>query len=72
MGQVEIKNIRDEAFKPYGRVLTADFDVTELIAALDQKEAPTDDVIYVPSDAGFESLAEIGRASCRERVYVLV
>lgn len=54
---MNIRPISDEAFKAYGRVLTDQYDVAELIAALDTKEAPVDEVIYVPSDAGFEALA---------------
>lgn len=49
--------ITDEAFKAYGQVITEGYDVTELIEALDQKNAPEDDVVYVASEASFEGLA---------------
>ena len=52
-----IKPITDETFKSYGRILTAQYNVEELIEGLKTKEAPTDAVIYVPSDEALESLA---------------
>lgn len=51
-----IRPITDHAFKAYGRVLTTSYEVGDLIEALEQKEAPENDVIYVPSDEKFEAL----------------
>ena len=53
---MEIKIITDESFKPYGRVLTDEYDVMELIIALKKTEAPVDTVVYVPSVEKFEEL----------------
>ncbi len=52
---IKIQNVNDESFKKYGRVLTADYDVAELIQAMEKTPCP-DDVIYVPSDAELEKL----------------
>ena len=51
-----IKPISDKAFETYGRILTLSYDVSTLIKALEEKEAPEDDVIYIPSDENFEAL----------------
>jgi hypothetical protein len=53
---MKINNITDESFKPYGRVLNGDFDVTELILALNRTKAPDDSVVYEPSVKEFEAL----------------
>lgn len=53
---MEIKKITDDDFKPYGRVLTEQYDVKELISALKKTEAPADSVVYVPSVEEFEAL----------------
>lgn len=53
---IKIQNVTDEGFKKYGRVLTSDYDVAELIQKMGETPCP-DDVIYVPSDANLEKLA---------------
>lgn len=53
---INIQNVTDESFKKYGRVLTSDYDVAELIQKMGETPCP-DDVIYVPSDAELEKLA---------------
>lgn len=53
---IKIQNVNDASFKKYGRVLTADYDVAELIQEMGKTPCP-DDVIYVPSDAELEKLA---------------
>lgn len=53
---IKIQKVTDEAFKKYGRVLTSDYDVAELIRKMGETPCP-DDVIYVPSDAELEKLA---------------
>ena len=53
---IQIQNVTDASFKKYGRVLTGEYDVTELIEAMQTTECPDDAVIYVPSDAEIEKL----------------
>lgn len=53
---IKIQNVTDEGFKKYGRVLTSDYDVAELIQKMGETPCP-DDVIYIPSDANLEKLA---------------
>lgn len=53
---IKIQKVTDEGFKKYGRVLTSDYDVAELIQKMGETPCP-DDVIYVPSDANLEKLA---------------
>lgn len=53
-----IKQITDPDYRAYGRVLTGEIKVDALIEALNKKDAPADDVVYVPSVAEFESLSE--------------
>lgn len=53
---LEIKKVTDESYKQYGRVLTQDYEVAELIAALKKTEAPEDSVVYIPSVNEFEAL----------------
>ncbi|MDD3173144.1 MAG: DUF4867 family protein [Herbinix sp.] len=53
---MEIKKITEDSFKQYGRVLTNDYDVADLILALKKTQAPEDSVIYVPSVEEFEEL----------------
>lgn len=53
---IKIQNVTDASFKKYGRVLTSDYDVAELIEAMQSTECPDDAVIYVPSDAEIEKL----------------
>jgi len=43
-----IQNVYDATFKPYGRILTKDYDVTELLKYMESEPAP-ENVIYVPS-----------------------
>ncbi len=54
---MEIKKITDESYKQYGKVITEGYEVAELIAALEKKEAPEAAVVYVPSVDEFEALA---------------
>lgn len=51
-----MKNVNDDAFQAYGRVLTKEYDCRELITALNETEAPTDCVVYYPSIEEFEML----------------
>jgi hypothetical protein len=53
---IEIKTITEEHYKQYGRVITAEYEVTELISALKKTEAPDNSVVYVPSVEEFEAL----------------
>lgn len=53
---LEIKSINDKSFKKYGRIIDS-LDCTELLAVLaDTTPAPSDAVVYVPSDKNLESL----------------
>ena len=60
---MQILKVTDEAFRQYGKVIK-DLDVSDIITAMSETPCP-EDVVYEPS---IESLEEIGRASCRERV----
>lgn len=53
---IQIQKVTDASFKKYGRILTGEYDVTELIDAMQQTDCPADDVIYIPSDAQIEEL----------------
>lgn len=53
---MKIQNVNDASFKQYGRVLTKDYDVAELVKAMQSTDAPTDDVVYYPSIKEFEDL----------------
>lgn len=53
---IEIKKITDESYRQYGKVFTEEYEVTELISALNKTEAPSDSVVYVPSVEEFEAL----------------
>ncbi|MDY3909098.1 MAG: DUF4867 family protein [Eubacterium sp.] len=53
---MKIQKVTDESFKKYGRVLTSDYDVAELIGEMGKTPCP-DDVIYIPSDPELEKLA---------------
>lgn len=53
---IKIQKVTDESFKKYGRVLTSDYDVAELIGEMGKTPCP-DDVIYIPSDPELEKLA---------------
>ncbi len=53
---MEIKNVKDPAFKKYGKVIDG-YDFSELLSKLSEKPMPADSVVYVPSDADLESVA---------------
>lgn len=53
---MKIQNVTDAAFKPYGRVLTQEYDVAELVEAMQKTDAPTDAVVYFPSIPELEAL----------------
>ena len=52
---IKIQNVTDASFKKYGRVLTGEYDVTELMAEMEKTNAP-EDVIYEPSVAELAAL----------------
>ena len=52
---IKIQNVTDASFKKYGRVLTGEYDVTELMAEMEKTNEP-EDVIYEPSVAELEAL----------------
>lgn len=54
---MKIYNITDKEYAPFGRVLTSEYQVQELIEAMESTPAP-EDVIYVASDAKLESLPQ--------------
>lgn len=56
---LKVQKVTDEAFRPYGRVLTGEYDVGELIEELEKTPVP-EEVVYVPSVEEFETLS-IGR-----------
>ncbi len=51
---IEIKSVKDAAFRKYGRVITG-IDCSELIEKMGKTPLP-DDVIYIPSDSELEAL----------------
>ena len=51
-----IKKITDSDYRAYGRVINGMVNVESLIEALNQTDAPTDSVVYVPTVAEFEEL----------------
>ena len=53
---MKIQNVIDASFKVYGRVLTKDYDVKELVKAMQNTDAPADDVVYFPSIKELEDL----------------
>lgn len=53
---IQIQKVTDASFKKYGRVLNGEYDVTELIDAMQKTECPGDEVIYIPSDPEIEKL----------------
>ncbi len=53
---MKIQNVNDASFKVYGRVLTKDYDVKELVKAMQNTDAPADDVVYFPSIKELEDL----------------
>lgn len=52
---VEIKHVTDEAFGKYGRILTRDYDLADLLKAMESTPVP-EGVIYEPSVKALESL----------------
>lgn len=50
-----MKNVTDKSFKKYGRVLTGDYDVAELVAKMGETPLP-EDVVYEPSVKELEAL----------------
>lgn len=52
---MNIQNVHDASFRPYGRVV-AGIDCAQLLDALDTLPAPGDGVVYVPAEATLESL----------------
>ena len=62
-----IRNVRDEEFKKYGKVIEG-YDFSELIETLEATtDKPSDGVIYVPGDARLEELKSA--AEIRDGVY---
>ncbi|MFA9465364.1 MAG: DUF4867 family protein [Velocimicrobium sp.] len=55
---MEIKKMEDAAFRPYGRILTKEYQVSAILNELNERKAPTDAVIYQPTDEKMEALAE--------------
>lgn len=53
---IKIQKVTDASFKKYGRILTEEYDVAELIEEMGKTPCP-DDVVYVPSVAELEKLA---------------
>ncbi len=53
---IRIQKVTDAAFKKYGRILTADYDVAELIDKMQEMPCP-EDVVYEPSVKELEALA---------------
>lgn len=53
---MKILNINDESFKEYGRILTKEYDLTEIIEVMGQTDAPSDAVVYYPSIKELEQL----------------
>ena len=54
---MEILNVTDKAFAPYGKVVTG-LNVSDLLAALEKTPKP-DDVIYVASDEALEACSSV-------------
>lgn len=54
-----IQRVTDPAFAQYGRVLTEELTVVELISAMEKTEAPEDNVVYYPSIEELEALPEV-------------
>ena len=47
---IQIQKVTDKSFRKYGRILTGEYDVAELMTAMEKTECPDDAVIYIPSD----------------------
>ena len=52
---IKIQNVTDPSFQKYGRILTADYDVAELIDKMQEMPCPAD-VVYEPSVTELEAL----------------
>ncbi len=52
---IKIQRVTDSSFRKYGRILTQDYDVSELIDKMQEMPCP-DDVVYEPSVAALEAL----------------
>ena len=53
---IQIQKVTDKSFRKYGRILTGEYDVAELMDAMEKTECPDDAVIYIPSDKEIEKL----------------
>lgn len=53
---MKILSVLDKAFIPYGRVVTKDYEVSELVEAMEKTEAPVDSVVYYPGIKELEAL----------------
>ena len=63
---MKIQNVHDEAFRPYGKVITT-VDCTSLCEAMMNTECPADHTIYVASDPEIEKVDSF--AAFRDQVY---
>ena len=54
--RIQIQKVTDKSFRKYGRILTGEYDVAELMTAMEKTECPDDAVIYIPSDKEIEKL----------------
>lgn len=52
---IKIQNVTDASFRKYGRILTSDYDVAELIDKMQEMPCPAD-VVYEPSVSELEAL----------------
>ena len=53
---IQIQKVTDKSFRKHGRILTGEYDVAELMTAMEKTECPDDAVIYIPSDKEIEKL----------------
>ncbi|HKM03101.1 MAG TPA: DUF4867 family protein [Lachnospiraceae bacterium] len=53
---MKILNVSDQGFIPYGRVLTNDYEVSELLKEMEKTDAPAGGVVYYPSIPELEAL----------------
>ena len=58
---IQIQKVTDKSFRKYGRILTGEYDVAELMTAMEKTECPDDAVIYIPSDKEIEKLPVMKR-----------
>ena len=52
---IQIQKVTDASFQKYGRILTQDYDVTELVDKMQEMPCPAD-VVYEPSVNELEAL----------------